>query len=173
MTEAKRIPAIEATINDGTLILLFAHGEELRINADDLSPEIQRAAMMHGLKQKLVDAAAIARDTTTGRTATIETKFEAIQEVHARLLAGEWNKAREGGAALPKGGLFVAALVELRGGDRAAVDAWLAGLTKDQIQAVRGNHKIKAKMAEIKLRNAAQSVDVEHQSDALLGELGI
>ena len=48
---------IEATVgDDGTLILEFRHGETLRVHPETLAPEIQRAALLHGLKQKLTDA---------------------------------------------------------------------------------------------------------------------
>ena len=92
---------IEATIeNDGTLVLTFRHGEVLRVNPEALAPEIQRTAMLHGLKQKLVDAAAISRDTATGRAATIATKYNAVRVIFDRI-TGEnpsWNKPRAGGA---------------------------------------------------------------------------
>lgn len=48
-------------------------------------------AMIHGYKQKIADAAAISRDTTTGRSATDADKRAAMQEVVDRLNRGEWS----------------------------------------------------------------------------------
>ena len=94
---------IEATVgDDGTLILEFRHGETLRLRPEMLNPEIQRAALLHGLKQKLVDAAAISRDTATGRAATIVTKYDAVREIFDRI-TGAGGKPRRGTNPAPVG----------------------------------------------------------------------
>ena len=106
---------IEASItDDGSLLLECRHGETLRLHPESLAPEIQRAAMLHGLKQKLVDAAAISRDTVTGRAATLATKYEAVKEIFDRITgaggeAPSWNKPRAGGAG-GQGGLLARAI---------------------------------------------------------------
>ena len=74
MTDTKRNATISATINGTTLALTFANGETLTMRGDALNGDVQQYAMMHGLKQKLVDAAAISRNPETGRAATVEDK---------------------------------------------------------------------------------------------------
>lgn len=110
--EIKNIPTISTSINGQTLVMTFANGDTLEINAATLSKDIQNQAMMHGLKQKCIDAAAISRNTETGKSATVADKFAAVHDVVTRLKDGQWNKVREAGAG-NEGGLLIRALCEL------------------------------------------------------------
>ena len=168
MTEQKK--DIEASVgDDGTLVLAFRHGEVLRIHPESLAPEIQRAAMIHGLKQKLVDAAAISRDTATGRAATIQTKFDAVREIFDRI-TGEnpsWNKPRVGGAG-GQGGLLARAIARYKGVPVEAAKAYLDRLTDAQKQALRVDPRIATIINELRMESAKPAgID----TDALLGGL--
>lgn len=161
---------IEATVeNDGTLVLTFRHGEILRIHPESLVPEIQRTALLHGLKQKLVDAAAISRDTATGRAATIVTKFDAVKEIFDRI-TGEnpsWNKPRAGGTG-GQGGLLARAIARYKGVEVSAAKAYLDRLTDAQKQALRVDPRIAAVINELRAESAKPAgID----TDALLGGL--
>ena len=160
---------IEATVENGTLVLAFRHGEVLRVHPESLHPEIQRAAMLHGLKQKLVDAAAISRDTTTGRAATIQTKYEAVREIFDRI-TGEnpsWNKPRAGGAGGP-GGFLARAIARYKNVPVEAVKAHLDRLTDAQKQALRVDPRIATIINELRAEGAKPAgID----TDALLGGL--
>ena len=164
---------IEATVgDDGTLILEFRHGETLRVHPETLNPEIQRAALLHGLKQKLVDAAAISRDTATGRAATIVTKFDAVKEIFDRITgaggeAPSWNKPRAGGAG-GQGGLLARAIARYKGVEVAAAKAYLDRLTDAQKQALRVDPRIATIINELRMESAKPAgID----TDALLGGL--
>lgn len=164
--ETKRTPAIAVTINNDALHLVFANGEELRINASELSNEIRDMAIMHGLKQKLVDAAAISRNPDTGRSASIHDKFEAVRAVFNRLLAGQWNATR--GEGTGSGGLLFRALCKMYEGKRDAdwIREYLDGKSKAEQAALRANPKVAAVIEELRTSN----VDTE-ASDSLLDEL--
>lgn len=164
---------IEATVgDDGTLILEFRHGETLRLHPETLNPEIQRAAMLHGLKQKLVDAAAISRDTATGRAATIATKFDAVKEIFDRITgaggeAPSWNKPRAGGAG-GQGGLLARAIARYKNVEVSAAKAYLDRLTDAQKQALRVDPRIATIINELRMESAKPAgID----TDALLGGL--
>ena len=162
---------IEATITEGgNLTLTFRHGERLTVFVDQLAPEIQRMAMLHGLKQKLVDAAAISRDTTTGRAATIATKYEAVREIFDRI-TGEspsWNKPRAGGAG-GQGGLLARAIARYKSVPVEAAKAYLDRLTDAQKQALRVDPRIATIINELRAESAKPAgID----TDALLGGLG-
>lgn len=162
-----RTPAISADINIGAecMTLTFGNGSELRLELGQLTADIATQAMWHGLKQKLVDAAAISRDPDTGRSATIADKYDAVREVYDRLLAGEWNKTREGGGG--SGGLLLRALViAYPNKTREALIAYLDGKSKVEQAALRKTAKLAAIIDELRVASAG---DID--TDELLGEL--
>ena len=162
---------IEAAVEEnGTLVLAFRHGEVLRIHPEALAPEIQRMAMLHGIKQKLIDAAAISRDTTTGRAATIATKYDAVREIFDRI-TGEnpsWNKPRAGGAG-GQGGLLARAIARYKSVTVEQARAYLERLTDAQKQALRVAPQIATIINELRAESAKPAgID----ADALLDGLG-
>lgn len=159
---------ITADIFQSTLTLTFSNGESLSLNTETLGAEIAKQAMLHGLKQKLVDAAAISRNTDTGRSATIDDKYDAVKEVFDRLTSDNptWNKVREAGAVAGNG-LFVRALMQMTGKTKAQIDVFLEKKTKEEKAALRKNPKVAVIMAE--LSSANDDID----TDDLLSELGI
>ncbi len=186
MNDTARTPAIEATVystyrnqlsdatapnwesaDGGALELKFANGEAILLTTNNLSPGIQMQAMVHGLKQKLVDAAAISRNPDTGRSATIDDKYNAVREVYDRLLAGNWNKGRGDGSSSGNGGLLFRALCQMYPGKTPeALRAFLDGKTKSECAALRATPKIAAIIDTLR----APSGDVD--TDDLLAELG-
>jgi len=165
-TETPRTPAISAEITADVLRIVGANGDVIALAASELSPEVRHAAMMHGLKQKLGDAAAISRNPETGRSATVEDKMAAVHEVYQRLLAGQWNKTRESGEGGGAGGLLFKALCKIKADKTPAeIRAYLDGLTKEQQAAVR---KVPAVAAAIEEIRAAQAKDGGIDGEALL-----
>lgn len=162
---------IEAAVEEnGTLVLTFRHGEILRIHPESLAPEIQRAAMLHGLKQKLVDAAAISRDTATGRAATIVTKYNAVKEIFDRIThatAPSWNKPRAGGAG-GQGGLLARAIARFKSVPVEAAKAYLERLADAQKQALRVDPRIATIINELR---AESTKPAGINTDALLNGL--
>lgn len=173
MNAKKSTPAIIAAIEVsetptatsfpmGKLTLTFSNGKTAEIDAGKLKPEILAQALMHGLKQKLVDAAALTRDTETGRAATIETKFEAVKAVLDRLIEGEWNKRREG---VPTGGLLKRALLEIYAGRKTPeqIQSYLDARTDKEKAALRKNPDIATVIERLRLEDAGDddtSVDL-------------
>lgn len=143
----------------------FSDKTSLSIDVGALTPEIRNQLIVHGLKQKIVDAAAIGRDSETGASATPEEKIEAMRAVGERLLAGIWRVTSEGGGN--NGGLLFRALSILY--PNKDIKGWLDGLTDKQKSALRDVPKIKAEIDKIRAKTAkASSVDV----NALLESLG-
>ena len=169
----KKQSAIETTIENGAIAFEFADGRTLRVYLDTLTPTIREAAIMHGLKQKLCDAAAISRDPATGRAATIDTKYDAVKEVFDRITSadGTWNKQREAGAG-GSGGLLLAALVRMYAGRKTKDDlrAFLDGKNLSEQAALRKNPRVAEIIEEIKAERAKDGDD-DTDSDAMLEEL--
>ena len=175
MNDTKRNATITATIvtneTDGrpcALHLKFANGKELAITASQLTNNVMEYAIFHGLKQKLVDAAAISRNPETGRAASVEDKYQAVKTVYDRLLAGQWNATREGGGAT--GGLLLQALCRMYAGRKTAdeLKAFLADKTDAEKTALRKNPRVAQIIDDIRAEQGkAASID----TDELLGEL--
>ena len=169
MNDTKRNATITATINGTALTLTFANGENLIMLGEALNIDVQQYAMMHGLKQKLVDAAAISRNPETGRPTTVEDKYQAVKTVYDRLLAGQWNATREGGGGAT-GGLLLQALVRMYAG-RKTVDelkAFLADKSDAEKTALRKNPRVAQIIDDIR---AEQGKAANIDTDELLGEL--
>ena len=173
--------AVSALMSPGRMELVFANGAKLTLVDAALDVTMRDAAMWHGLKQKLVDAAAISRDPLTGKPATIDTKYAAVKEVFDRITGvnPSWNKVRgEGGTgSTGAGGLLYRALVRLYDGVQTPeqVRKYLDGLNGEQQAALRGNKKVAPVILAIKAEDAARRVETgedEDESDNLLAGLG-
>jgi frataxin-like iron-binding protein CyaY len=158
----KRIPAIAAAIEGYVLTFTGDNGRVLTIDAQTLSREVWDTAVMHGLKQKIGDAAAISRNPETGRSATTDDKFDAMSEVFNRLMAGHWNKPRESGDGAA-GGLLFKALCRVKADKTPAeVRAYLDGRTKEEQAALRKVPVIAAAIDALRAESAkAAGIDGE------------
>ena len=172
----KLATAVTATITDtGALSVVFSNGKSMLVHPNMLLPEITAHAVLHGLKQKLVDAAAIGRDPDTGRTATIDDKYNAVKEVFDRITGANgatptWNKVRtDGNGSKPgTGGLLVRAMMMITNKPRDFILATLEAKTKEEIAALRKNPRIVEAIAKLQIEQANTSgID----SDALLDSL--
>jgi hypothetical protein len=133
-------------------------GDIVGLTLGTLSDDIKKQLMLHGLKQKLGDAAAMSRDPVTGKSASEGEKLLAIREVADMLLSGNWTKPR-GASNLDSD--LVKALIELKGEDKAqAIRAAVKGWDKAQKLAV----SLKPEVAAIiqRLQSAkTSSIDVD------------
>lgn len=169
--ETKRTPVIETLthMERNVLELICINGESIIVNPQELSADVLRMAILHGLKQKLIDAAAISRNPDTGKSATPDDKWAAVMVVYERLLRGEWNAVRGEGTGAGNGLLFRALVRMYPAKTQEQLRAYLDGKTKAEQAALRANPKVAAVIEEIKAESAkAGNVD----SDSLLDELG-
>ncbi len=158
---------VDRIAND--LVIEFAHGKRIELNPFDLIDSIREQAIYHGLKQKLVDAAAISRNPETGRSASIEDKYQAVKTVYDRLMAGHWNAVRgEGGTGT--GGLLFAALCRMYAGRKTEEELreWLSAKDKKAQSELRKNPKVAAIIEQIK---AERGADDDSTGEDLLNEL--
>ena len=185
MTDTKRNATISAAIEFGyrgqfsaahtmegcdsaALTLKFSNGKEIVITTNSLGNGLLYMAAVHGLKQKLVDAAAISRNPETGRAATVEDKYQAVEAVYNRLLSGQWKATREGGGNT--GGLLLQALCRMYAGRKTAEDikAFLAEKSDAEKAALRKNPRVAQIIEDIR---AEQGKAADIDTDELLGEL--
>jgi len=168
--DTKRTAAISAEIIGPCLKLTFGNGDIIELHADRVNPDIQIAAMMHGFKQKLVDAGAISRNPETGRAASVEDKYNAVKTVFDRLLTGQWNATREGGGAT--GGLLLQALCRMYDGRKTPDELrdYLAGKSDAEKTALRKNPKVATIIDTIRVESGKSAgIDSEEMLDELNG----
>lgn len=161
--ETKRTPAItvETTLASMTVQIAFSDGRTIGFSVDEMTSDIRHAAMLHGFKQKLVDAAAISRNPDTGRSATIDDKYASVREVYDRLLAGSWNKGRADGQATGSGGLLFRALcIHKPTSTPEAIRIFLEKKTPKEKAALRGVTAI-ASIIETLKAESVKSRDVD------------
>jgi hypothetical protein len=172
---SKRAAALEAELTEKGLVIQFANGQTLLLESGMLNSDIQHAAMWHGLKQKLCDAAAISRDPDTGRAATVATKYAAVKAVYDRITGADgeapsWNSRRDGAGAAT-GGLLFRALCRMYDGKKTPDElrTFLSGKSKEEQAALRKNKRVAEIIEEIKAESAK---DNGADGDGLLAELG-
>lgn len=159
--ERKNTATITTLVEGDEVIIEAITGERVVLSLQELSDEIKGIALMHGLKQKLVDAAAISRNPDTGKSATTEEKMAAIREVAERLKSGEWNKRAAGGDSTSEGGLLRRALIKLADGRKTPeeIDRWLGGMGKKEQAALRAQPQIRAAIDEIRPQGKGKEGD--------------
>jgi len=167
MNTTTRKSAISVTITGDVIDLQFSSGDYIKFAASEMGHAICQQAMMHGFKQKLVDAAAMSCNPDTGRPATIDDKYNAVREVYERLSHNEWNKTREGGAT--SGGLLFRALCELYSTKTPEqIREFMDKKSPAEQAALRSVPKISAIIDRIKAESAKSSgIDTDALLDGL------
>lgn len=170
-TNKKASSVITTDIFGSVLTLTFPTiGETLEIDTTKLADDIIKQAVLHGLKQKLVDAAAIARNPDTGRSPTAQDKFDAVKEVFDRLTHAtnpQWNKTRVAGEGLSGAGLLIRALMEMTGKSRSEIEEFLEPKTKEQRAALKKNPKVAAIIARLQ---SSKDEDTDDMLSELMGD---
>jgi hypothetical protein len=162
--------AITTTTNIDTQAVefTFSNGKILVGSLIGLNKDILLRLAIHGLKQKIADAAAIPCDTVTGKSASIDDKFSAMQRVRDNLVEGGWGIIRDGGNSEPKGGYLFNALCELYAGKKTPeeIKTFLAGKDKKAQAQLRENAKVKPIIDRMKAE-IAKDIDTDSMLDEL------
>lgn len=99
MAKANSVVSLVKNATARTVTVTVQGFAPLILAASDLTGEIRNEALVHGLGQKMVDSAALSRDTVSGKPATAAEKHAAIQAMFDQLTVEKvWNAEREGGA---------------------------------------------------------------------------
>lgn len=175
MTESKgttKVVTRELVMMDGACIgVLFkvAGVGQLELELAKLSAEVRESAMVHGLLQRIGDAAALSRDTKSGKSASPEEKFKAMQALVEHYNSGATSWTLSGGARRPSDEvrLLIEALCEAYPGKpESELRAWVGKRSKGDIAALSQEARLKA-IIDRKREERAKGVDV----GGLLSEL--
>lgn len=172
-TKAKSNSVITHSVDSDSQVGTCIHFDVLgvgRLSMDytKLHPAIVERAAIHGMIQRISDAAAISRDPETGESATAQDKFDAMQRLvdHYESGTSEWSRRPVAGEG-KSGGLLFKALCIMSGDTRtpAEIKEWMGTKTKAQLNALRVQPKIAEVIASIR------PTSIEVNVDALLDEL--
>ena len=165
-TKAKANSVITHVAGDNAVTFNVLGVGELTLNFGLLNSAIIQRAAMHGMIQRISDAAAISRDPETGEPATAQDKFDAMQRLVAHYESGtsEWSRRAAPGEG-NKGGLLFKALCIMSAETKTPeeIKEWLAGKTKAQLAALRATERVAAIIATLR--------PVSDNADELLDEL--
>ena len=110
---ARKNSLISAQVDGNVISFKVAELPAILVDITELSEELQRFAMFHGLIQKISDAAAIAKaELPDDDDAVAAMKRERMQAVAQRLIDGDWNARRESGEGGAPAGIIWRAFLE-------------------------------------------------------------
>lgn len=174
-----RIPDIATVIAPDASSITFtpniAGAKPLTIRRTDIPQGVADYGVMHGLKQRLVDAAALGQFHTTGpkkgQKATIEDKWQEVLDLWAYMSTeGKWHRVNIGGDGADTG-LLVAAVMRATGAPLADVEALVQSWDRATQAAMRDTDPtISPIVAEIRRERAsANAPAVSAAATALAG----
>ena len=140
---------IKSTVSGTTLTIAIDGLGELSIDASTLSDEVRNLALLHGLRQKICDAAAMSKG------ATETDKFAAMTAVRDNLLNGEWSKRSSDGTG-PVSGLILRAF-EQWANEQAIAKKAKTPPTSEKIKAF---YNSKSRSEQLALRNVRRIAEI-------------
>ena len=178
MGKKNSIISVEANA-DGILFTVEGAGD-FTVNFGNLSDDIRNKAMLHGLVQKVSDAAAMPKaDLPADPIEAAKVKFAAMRAVADRLIEGDWSK-RSGDGSGPVAGIIYRAFEQWAMEKAAKVKKTI---TAEQIRAI---YDAKSRAEQLALRSVPEIAEIIEQlkaergataskvdTSALLDELGI
>lgn len=149
------------------IVFAIKEAGTLVLNTDALSESVRSRAMIHGMIQRISDAAAISRDTETGLPATPADKLARMKKLVEHYESGspEWSIRRE--ASESGGGLLFRALCKkFATVEPEKLREKIAGWSKSEQNAVLNSAEIKPIADELRAESG-KNVD----AGKLLAEL--
>jgi len=124
--ETKKARVITTRIDNGVVTFTVAGAGDTMLDLGALSEATRHRAMVHGMIQRVSDAAAMSRNDETGKPASPADKLAAMARLvdHYNSGTDQWTMVREGGGGGNEGGLLGQVLMRAYGAK--------AGETADQ-----------------------------------------
>jgi hypothetical protein len=168
---ARKNAVVSVEVTDTMINFVVADTGVVHMPFTKLPDDVVRAAMLHGLIQKISDAAALPKNED-GSPASPADKMAAMAAVADRLCEGSWNKRGEASGETAPSGLIRRAFVAWCVGEKkteASANAYYNKLDRAGQLALRKIPGVADAMERIKAeRGTPATVD----ADALLAEIG-
>lgn len=118
---------------DTTLTFNVLGAGSISLNLAAIHPDVLARAAIHGLKQRISDAAALPCNPDTGKPASPSEKFESLSALveHYNTGTAEWARTRAAGEGTPRAGKTLQAIANVyKLADEAAARAYVEGTAK-------------------------------------------
>ena len=146
-------------------------GDVQEFDTAELPEDIRTTLMLHGLNQKLGDACASIKGAIAKATGR-ETKdvpdeevkpkaIEALKELWAQLVGGDWRVAKGEGEAKPRVGEVAQAISRLQNISIDQAQSLVAGVDKEKLAKWRAHPQMKLAIAQIRQEKAAAKLAAE------------
>lgn len=170
---ARKNSVVSVEFANGLITFHVDGMQPLPLALAQLSDDVREKALVHGLIQKVSDAAALPKNED-GTPASPSDKYEAMSAVVYRLNSGEWNKRGEASGDSAPSGLIRRAVIEwavANGRTEAKAIAFYEAKDRAGQLALRKVPEIAAIMERIKSeRGASKAATIN--ADDLLAEIG-
>ena len=167
-TKAKSNSVITHELKGSTIVFTVTGVASLELDMGKVASSIYERAAIHGLIQRISDAAAISRNTETGLPADPTDKYEAMKVLveHYNSGAEEWRITKSSTGSGENGGLLKKCLLKLfpeKGEER--VTEYLKTLSRKDKLALLNSDKVKPVADEFR----AKGVKTEDAEKLLSG----
>jgi hypothetical protein len=155
----QKIASVTVDQDSGTVTWAFGNDERRRISWDELSPEMQKAAGLHGLKQKGSDcyASASSMYQEAGFSDPVEWAINEQDAVLDAVRNGEWNRSGS------VGGMVYAAIAEVTNQSLEEVlekfNAMTSEARKEKLKQVHKHPQFKAVYTRMQADRAAKKAE--------------
>jgi len=139
------------------------------LDVGNVSSDIYNRAALHGLIQRVSDAAAISRDPATGKPATPADKLAAMKAIvdHYNSGTSEWSRRREGGGGETGGLLYLALARAYPGKHPDELREFVKARSSAERNALLISEKLKPHVDAIRAARAPTTVDAEELLSSL------
>lgn len=172
---ARKNSVVSVSVADNfDLLTITVEGQKKPITlvVADLNSDVTTRAMIHGLSQKISDAAALPKNDD-GTPASPADKYNAMLAVVERLQSGEWNKRGDATGETAPSGLIRRAVIEwavANGRTEEKAVAFYEAKDRAGQLALRKVPEIATIIERIKSERGAKATVVD--ADVLLAEIG-
>ncbi len=177
-TKAKANSVITHAMEGDVITFKVKNAGEVGLDMTKLHEEIVKRAAVHGMIQRISDAAAISRDSETGASATPKEKLAAMSALIEHYMSGteEWRRTGTG-----EGGgksLTIEAIAQVKGVTYEVAEQYVADFAgkkgeevKKVLAKLRNSAAVRAAMDEIRSkRQGAPKADADEMLDEIGGE---
>lgn len=177
--ETKRENSVVTVQHEGNVLVFNVLGVgEIRLDIETMSAENKAHAIMHGMEQRIRDAAAIPRDKDTGASATPQDKFDAMQRLAEHYASGatEWSIKRGEGSGIGARSITIEAIARAKDCDYQTAEDMvnrfaMSKFANDRKVALRELAKTPAVQSAILAIKAERMPKPKADGDAMLAEL--